>query len=135
MANITLNGDAVVITSALKTEEIATAAKYNPDALTLKVVDELTKTAEVVFSVSTGSESGVSKYGIVFGGTSRDGRGFATATFKFTGSNDPAKAKEEIADKYGFALSQLNKVELAIPAALAQIAADKKAVIDAITIS
>ena len=35
MAKIVIAGDAVVITSALKLEDIKTIAKYNPKALTL----------------------------------------------------------------------------------------------------
>lgn len=133
MSKITLNGDAVVITSALKVSDIATAAKYNPQALSLREKNEDGKFEEV-FRISVGENGGVSRYGITFSGTSRDGKGFATVTLPFTGSDDPKAAKDEIADAYGVAIAQLNKIEAALPAALDEIAAAKKLVVDAITV-
>lgn len=133
MSKITLNGDAVVITSALKAADIEVAQKYNPNALSVFEKNEDDK-LEAVFTVGVGANGGVNKYGITFSGTSRDGNGFATLTLPFTGSNDPATAKDQIADKYGVAIAQLNKVEATLPTALKEIAAAKKAVVDAITV-
>lgn len=133
MSKITLNGDAVVITSALKAADIEVAQKYNPKALSVFEKNEDDKLEEV-FTVGVGTNGGVNKYGITFNGVSRDGNGFATLTLPFNGSSDPATAKDQIADKYGFAIAQLNKVEAGLPAALKEIAAAKKAVVDAITV-
>lgn len=132
MAKINLAGDSIVITSAVKTEDIQTIEKYNPAALTLKEKNEDGKLEEV-FRVGTG-KGGINKYGVTFCGTSRDGNGLATLTIPFAGSTDPDTAKDQIADTYGVAIANLNKVEAAIPAALAEIKKAKKAVVDAITV-
>ena len=106
---------------------------YYKQALSLREKNEDGKFEEV-FRISVGGNGGVSRYGITFSGTSRDGKGFATVTLPFNGSDDPKAAKDEIADAYGVAIAPLNKIEAALPAALDEIAAAKKLVVDAITV-
>ena len=133
MAKMNLVGDALVITSALKTAEIATLSKYQPKALSVFETADDGQTKVEAFRVSVGN-GGVNDYGITFNGTSRDGNGFATLTIKFGGSDNPETAKKEIAAQYGGAIAYLNKVEAAAPAALKAVKEAEKAVVDAITV-
>jgi len=134
MAKINLTGDALVITSTLKAADLQTVEKYAPTALVVREKDEDSGKMIPVFKVTTGSAGSISAYGVCFSGESRDGNGFATLTIPFTGSKDAATAKAEIADKYGAALAQLNKVEAALPDALKKIAADRDKVVAAIVV-
>lgn len=128
MAKINVLGDAVVITSELKADDIALVAKYQPKALIL-----FNEEKEPEFGISIGAAS-VNRFGITFNGVARDGSGKATVTLGYSGSDDPEKIKEELADKFGIALANLNKIEKAVPAVLADIQKQKKAVIEAITV-
>lgn len=126
MATIKVIGDAVVIASALKTEELETIQKYNPDALTLKGGED---GKEPIFMVKTGIGS-INKYGISFSGTDRVSKN-AILTMV---TNLPADEdiKEVIADKYGSALMKLNELEESLPAVIEEIKANKAAVISSI---
>ena len=130
MAKITITGDAVVITSAVKAEDIKKVAKYQPQALALK--DEESK--EEIFKVCfrEGSNN-IGKYGAEFGGVSRDGQGFACITLALNIPAD-ADAKELIADEFGNALLNLNKVEAQLPQAIQAIDAQKAQVLGNITV-
>ena len=130
MAKIQVIGDAIVITSTLKAADIATAQKFRPEALMLK--DE---NGDVQFAICTTTGTGsINDFGVSFGGVSRDGNGLATVTLGFKGATDPEKIKDEIADKFGIALTKLNTVESAIPAVLAEIAAQKAEVVASIEV-
>jgi hypothetical protein len=130
MAKINVFGDALIITSALKAEDIKMAAKFRPESLVLK--DE---NGDPYFAIGTTTGAGsINGVGVSFGGVSRDGQGLATVTLGFTGSNDPEKIKDEIADKFGIALTRLNQIEAALPEVLADIAAQKAAVVEAIEV-
>lgn len=135
MAKATLTGNALVITSAVKAADLEVIAKYAPAALTLKEKDEDSGKLVPVFKVAYGSVASASAFGICFDGKTRDENGFATATFEFTGSQDAAAATAEIADKYGATLAKLNKVEATIPEVLKKVAADRKQVVEAITVA
>ena len=97
-------GNAVVITSALKKEEIEALGKYNPKALVLKENDE------EVFSVSVGNKGAFGKYGVVFDGVNADGN--ATITILSDLSDvSPEKIREKIVSEYGEALWRLEALE------------------------
>lgn len=133
MAKINVIGDAVVVTSELKLEDIKLVKKYRPNALTL--FEEIDGQKEPVFAV-TAAECGsgdINEYGASFGGETRDGEKHATITTILKGA--PADLKEYLADKLGGPLMKLNKVEQQVPAVLAEIAAEKQAVMDQITIA
>lgn len=129
MAKINVLGDAVVITSDLKAEDITLAAKYNPKALTL--VDE---DGDPYFGIAVSNKSSINAFGISFNGVARDGSGKATVTIGYNGSDKPDEIKEDLADKFGIALANLNKIEKALPAVLADIQKQKKTVIESITV-
>lgn len=133
MAKINLTGDAVVITSTLKTTEIESLMKYAPKALAAFETDEDNKAKEV-FRVAVSPNGGINNYGVAFSGTSRDGNGFATLTIPFSGSANAEEAKKQIAEKYGQAIAYLNGIEAAAPAALKKVKDAEKAIVDAITV-
>ena len=130
MAQITITGNAVVITSAVKAEDIKKVAKYQPSALALK--DEETKEEFFRVCYREGSNT-LGKYGAEFGGVSRDGEGFACITLAFNAPAD-ADVKELIADEFGAALLNLNKVEAQIPQAVQAIDAQKAQVLENIQV-
>lgn len=131
MAKVTIAGDAVVVTSAVKLEDLRNLAKYRPDALILKGGED---GKEPVFAISVVNGSGsINQYGASFGAATRDEAKLATLTMVATGVD--ADIKEFVADKLGCALTNLNKLEATLPAVVQEIAAEKKAVMDAITVA
>ena len=131
MPKITVAGDAVVVTSAMKLEDLKTIAKYRPDALVLKGGED---GKEPIFAIATATGYGeINKYGATFCSESNDDAKLATITLNLTGS-DRENIKEFIADKLGCAFSNLKKLEEILPDVLSEIKADKEAVMNNITI-
>ena len=126
MATITIAGNAAVITSAIKVADITKMKKYNPAALTLK--DEKEKP---IFMIDMGEKASVSNAGIIFNGTSRDGNGYATATFDIGTVED---AEAYVMDKVGFSILRLNELEDTIGNSVAAIDDKLNAVKSTITV-
>ena len=132
MANVKKFGEAVVITSAAKLEDIAKIAKYRPEALTLYSEGE---DKEPLFMIGTCPKrvGEVSEYGIAFGGA--DGNGFAQATVVYTGpAGNDDEVKAAIADSMGAQIAMLTKLEETFPALLEQIDADIASILSSIEI-
>ena len=132
MAKIHVAGRAVVITSAFKLEELKLIQKYRPNALNLMGGEN---GKEVIFTVAVDKEDGsINEYGAVFNSESYDAAKLATLTMMM--SNDVAadKLNDYIADAVGGAIINLNKLEATLGAVLTEIAAEKQAVIDSISI-
>lgn len=133
MARVTIVGDAVVVTSSMKLKDLLTIAKYRPAALELKGGED---NKEKVFCISA-NEMGVgeiNKYGATFGSESRDGEKLATITLGLC-INEEGNIKEQVADMLGSALTNLNNLERGLPDVLNEIAAEKEAVINSITVA
>ncbi len=132
MAKATIIGNTVAIVSSAKLEDIQMLEKYSPKSLVLKEKDEDGKSHEV-FRIGSGSGAGaISKYGVNFGAAT-NAEGFGVVTVQLPdGVDDP---KEFVADKYGVALVNLNKVEEAIPAAIEFCEADREAIMENITVA
>lgn len=126
MAKLTIAGDALIITSSRKLEEIKTLEKYNPEALVLK--DE---NGEVYFKVGTGVGN-INKYGVSFGDASRTGDGTATLTMILEGVDDAVKFAS---DNFGMALINLNKIEAKFTEALEEVSAQQAEILENITIA
>ena len=132
MAKIIIAGEAIVVTSAVKLEDYRKVAKYRPKALTLYGGED---GKEPVFRVGvTNGEGSISKYGIEFNGSTHDEEKFAAITIvnPCSGNGD---IKDAVADCIGPAVMQLNKVEAAIPDVLAEIDAEKAAILENITVA
>ena len=131
MAKIIIAGEAVVITSALKLEDIRKVEKYRPDALVLKGGED---GKEPIFRVGVCNGTGkINKYGAEFGSETHDEEKFATITLVINGLE--GDIREAVAESIGTAILNLNKLEETIPAVIAEIDAEKNAILGNITVA
>lgn len=108
MAKLQKVGEAIVITSKVKAEDIYRVEKFKPEAL------ELRKEKEVVFKVNMCYGASVSNYGVCF--ANENAEGYAQMTFM-----TDLETKEEVTEEYGVVIANLNKVEAKIEAALTKV--------------
>lgn len=128
---INVNGNAIVVTSALKLEDIKTVEKFRPEALEVYGGKD---GKELVFSIgTTKGEGSISKYGISFGAGNLTGTGEACVTV-MPKDVSADKVKEYIADNWGGALMHLKALETSVAAVLGEINTQKQAVMDSVTI-
>ena len=113
-----------VIESAFTPEEIREISRYRPEAMKLK--DEKGNTLFTVAKVS-GQDGSINGIGAEFG-EAKTAAGKAAIKFDVAGDD----AKKYIEEKVGVSILNLNKVESGWDAALAEIAAEKAAVLDTI---
>ena len=132
MAKVVIAGDAVVITSSMKREDLLTIAKYRPNALVLKGGED---NKETIFRIAANKngDGEINKYGATFGSESHDEEKLATITV-FLNCAD-GDVKEQVADALGSALINLGALEETLPDVLAEITAEKAAVMDSITVA
>lgn len=132
-AKITIAGNAVVVTSALKLEDYRTIAKYRPDALILNGGED-GKTPIFAVAVTDRGNGEINKYGATFGSESHDEAKLATITMAAdcVGNDD---IKEFVADQIGSAVINLHKLEETLPAVLEEITAEKAAVMESISVA
>ena len=133
MAKIIIAGDACVITSGKKLEDIKMLEKYSPKALCLYGDDEENK-KEVVFRVGTTDGVGsITKFGASF--ASKDAEGNATITFLIPQDLDGyADVKTYVAEKIGAAVMKLSRVEEQFNLALQTVEAERNAIMEQITV-
>ena len=131
MSKVTIAGDAVVVSSSMKLEDLKTIAKYRPKALTLMGGED---GKEPVFAIGVTNGSGnINAVGASFGRETNDEAKLASITMMlgdYTGD-----VAEYVADALGAALINLNKLEAQLPAVLDEIAAEKAAVLSGITVA
>lgn len=133
MAKITIAGDAVVITSAMKLEDLKTIEKYRPEALTLMGGED---GKEPIFAIGTTCGSGsLNGFGASFGRESHNADKLATITMAIDCLPDGTDVKEFIADKLGKGITNLNKLEGGLPNVLSEIRAQKAALISQISVA
>jgi hypothetical protein len=132
MAKITIAGDAVVITSSLKLEEIKNIQKYRPDALVLKGGED---GKEPIYAIGVTDGTGsINNVGASFGREATDGSGLASITMVLSGI--PAEdTKDWVADRLGSAIMNLNALEDKLPPVLHAIAADRATIMQNITVA
>lgn len=119
MAKITIAGQAVVVTSALKLEDIKKVKKYRPDALILKGGED---GKEPIFALGVGADS-INKFGVSFCQETRDDNKYAVLTMTTTYDGD--NIEDFVADELGAAIINLNKLEEKLPGVIAEIDAEK----------
>lgn len=127
---VIIAGQAIVINSELKFEDIQKIKKYRPEALTLYEGEGAER--EPVFMIGTG-EASINKYGVTFAGATRDDAKQATLTITTNYAGDDIKGF--VADELGSAIIKLGKLEEQLPAVLAEIDAQVAAIQANITIS
>lgn len=114
---VKIAGNAMVITSKLKFDEIKKMEKYNPAALVL--IEKNDEETNEVFRISTGKVSSFSQYGITY--SEANANGFATATILL----DHAENKKAyVKDKYATALIILGEIEDSVKTACEKLAAE-----------
>lgn len=128
MAKIVIAGQAIVVTSEMSLEDIKTIKKYRPDALVLKGGED---GKEPVFALSVGNGN-INSVGASFCEETRDEAKKATLTM--TTSYDGEDIEGFVTDKIGTAIINLNKLEATLPAVLEEIAAEKAAIKENITV-
>ncbi len=130
MAKMVIAGNALVVTSGIKLDDIKNVKKYRPEALTLFEGEGKEKTP--VFKLGIGN-GGISAYGAEFAEEARDGSGKAICTILLpTGVED---VTEYVSDKYGRSILKLNKLEETFPGVVNEIAAEKAMIQANITIA
>lgn len=131
MAKIVIAGNAVVVTSSLKLEDIKTIKKYRPKALVLMGGEDK---KEPIFVMDTCKDCGnITTYGAAFGCASHDDEKLATITMCM--EEPQGDIKEWVADRLGGALMNLNKLEATLPDVLEEIKAEKAAVMENISVA
>ena len=131
MANIIIAGDAAVVKSTMKLEDIKTIEKYRPKELILKGGED---GKEPIFAIGTTSGTGnINSVGASFGSETRDDDKLACITLIISGAT--GDVKDWVADRLGAAIINLNKLEQKLPAVLAEIAAEKAEVVSNITVA
>ena len=131
MAKITIAGEAVVVTSSMKLEDLVKIKKYRPDALVLRGGEDGKEPIFCVGVTNCGAGT-INKYGAEFGGATHDDAKLASITLI---SDVEGDIKEAIADTFGVAVLNLNKLEATLPAVLEEIEAEKAAILENITVA
>ena len=116
MANVKIVGNAVVFTSALKTEELEKVKKFTKSGLKLK--DEK---GNDIFEIAytPGSHSAISNYGINYG--EKNAEGYAQATLMLDEAIKAEDRLETVLDVYAIAIGNLNTLENYIREAAAEV--------------
>lgn len=133
MAKINVCGDAVVIKSDLKLEDIKLLEKYRPDCLTVKD-DE----GEPVFKLGTTCCGGtVNKYGVSFASATHDDEGLAVFTTMFACCADATldEIKDCIADEFGQPVAMLTKLEESLKDVIDEVKAERDAILAGIEVA
>ena len=125
-AGIKVIGNTVFVESDFSPEELKEVLKYRPEAMTI-----LDEAKEPVFGVGISCGDGsIGKFGATYGG-SHNAAGKALISIKVP---DGVDAKSYIEDKVGVAILLLKKVEAGLGDKLAEIKAEKDAVLATIEV-
>ena len=131
MAKIIIAGDAIVVKSDEKLEDIKTLEKYMPKALSL-FEEEDGKKSEVFRVGSTAGQGSINQFGASFGSVAHDGSGLATITLPVPDGVEDVVSYAS--DLIGTAIVRLNQIEDGINLALSTVAAQKKQIEDNIVV-
>ena len=131
MAKITVCGDAVVVTSSLTVSDIKKLKKYRPEALVLKGGED---GKEPIFAIGVTCGKGrINECGAEFASETNNADGLATITCILVEAE--GDLKEFVAEYLGSAILNLNKLEATLPGVLAELDAEKAAVLENITVA
>lgn len=125
MAKVTIVGQAVVLESAVKLDDIKKLEKYAPEALVLHGGED---GKDPVFAVASGTDK-INQNGVAFNHKSADG--YAVTTFV---TEDVGNVEEFVIDNLGKYLIDLEKVEAQIPAALEEVDSELENIKSKITV-
>lgn len=131
-ATIAVVGEAVVITSNLLLDDIKSVAKYRPEKLQLKGGAD-SKEVVFVIGVASNARGSLNSVGAEFGNIPQDDTGCATITINRP-RVDGMGTKEAVAERIGTAILDINKMEAILPAVIEEIANEKAAIMENITV-
>ena len=133
MSKITIAGEAVVVTSEAKLEELQKVAKYRPNALVLYGGED---GKEPIFSISVcnSGDGNINRFGVEFSHATHDEAKLATVTIVHPYGDD-VDIKAVVADKIGAYVLNLNKLEETLPSVMNEIAAEKAQILANITVA
>ena len=114
MAKVKIAGNAAIITSILKTEDIEKVKKYTKEGLVLSDRD-----GNSVFELALGPKSSIGTYGVTY--ASKNSDGYAQATIELPVDLVGADRRAYVVDKYAAALANLHTLETYIRETLTDI--------------
>lgn len=123
---IKIFGDALIITSALKEQDIKTVEKFCPEMLVLK--ETIDNKPQAVFALGLGAAGGFNKNGVIFDSKDQDGFACVTLCGNPTDLSQTEKAQQFI-ENNARAIAYAIKLEEQIGQALTEHAA----LIDSVT--
>ena len=123
MSKIIAAGEAVVITSDIKMEDLKTIQANRPKALNLYETNEDGKKTCIFTICATDGKGSVSANGIAFNAVSNAGDGTACVTVCIP--DGEGTVKERVAAKYGKAVMRLNELEPTLNPVISEIEAEK----------
>lgn len=126
-ANISILGEAAVLTSMFQMENLKTILKYKPSALVVQ--DEETKEETFRVNIAKSGAGLMNRYGISFSPTP-DKNGWAQVTVSLP--EEHGDAKDYIEDTYGETILNLKKLENKMFSILGEIEVARKAIRDSI---
>lgn len=129
MAKISVAGNAVVVTSSLKLEDIKKVAKYRPSALILMGGEDGKEPIYAIEAVN--GEGTINRNGASFGAETRTNK---LATLTMIAPRVDGDISECIADYFGDSLDYLAALEASIPGVLAEIDESRQRVINSISV-
>lgn len=132
MAKITIAGDSIVVTLGKTLADIKNLEAHRPKALRLYDVDDDGNKVEM-FRVASGKNGIINGNGAVFASVTHDENKYATITMPIPAGTE--NAVEYAAEKFGAAITMLNKVESQFDEAVKEVAAEKDAVRKLITVA
>lgn len=133
MAQIKVNGNAVVITSALKLNDVQLIQKYRPDELTLRGGED-GKEPLFKIGVATSGTGSINKFGVAFDATTHNADGKAVITMMLPEGLE-GDVKEYIADTIGAPKAMLDKLEATLKDTASEINTERKEIMDGIQMS
>lgn len=126
---IKIVGQALVITSSLKRDDIETLAKYNPKAL--RLVEKQKDSDVEKFRVSVGEGNSISRCGISFGNVTADGLAQCSVLLP---NMEADKRADFVKNELGMALYSLSQIETQTAAALTTVKATLDTVMAGVTV-
>lgn len=128
---VTVTGNACVLTSSLKVDDIKLVKKYKPEALAIKN-DKGTEVFRISYSEGN---SNIASFGVTFGGKSLDENGFAQVTTIVPEEATASNVKELAADLVAPIQGYVEELEDSIPDVVTEINTARNEIIDNITVS
>ncbi len=129
MSKIKIAGNAVVVVSELKLEDIKTVKKLRPNALVLMEGEKGFEEPVFAIDIVCDGMGCINNNGAEFAGATDDGNAVLTVAC----TAPIPEVKKYVTEELTGAIIHLNKLEESVSVVLEQIAADKKAVEEAIT--